>query len=246
MRLSLQLYTVRRELEADLPGTLKALAAVGFQQVEPYNFHENPQELAAALDENGLSAPSGHAPLLRSDQDAIFAAAKMLGIGTVIDPHVPEDRWKTEEDIAATAAALNDAAAKGAGYGVKVGYHNHWWELETLPDGRTGLEVLAAQLDPEVVLEVDTYWAAVGGQDAAALLARLGDRVRFIHIKDGPVTSDPAAQLPVGDGVMPVWDVIAAAAALETGVVELDDYAGNMMDAVQASFNYLTAGRPAA
>ncbi|WP_342022981.1 sugar phosphate isomerase/epimerase [Arthrobacter citreus] len=248
MRLSLQLYTVRRELEADLPGTLKALAGVGFDQVEPYNFQENPEELASALRDNGLSAPSGHAPLLRSgqDQDQIFSAAKTLGIGTVIDPHVPEDRWKTEDDIAATAAALNDAAAKGAAYGVRVGYHNHWWELETLPDGRTGLEVLASHLNPEVILEVDTYWAAVGGQDAAALLGRLGDRVRFIHIKDGPVTSDPAAQLPVGDGVMPVWDVIAAAAALETGVVELDDYAGNMMDAVSASFEYLTAGRPEA
>ncbi|WAP51760.1 sugar phosphate isomerase/epimerase [Arthrobacter sp. ATA002] len=246
MTYSLQLYTVRRELEADLPGTLKALAAVGFRQVEPYNFHENPADLAAALEENGLSAPSGHAPLLRSDQDAIFTAANTLGIGTVIDPHVPEDRWKTEADIAATAAALNGAAAKGADYGVRVGYHNHWWELETLPDGRTGLEVLASHLNPEVILELDTYWAAVGGQDAAALLARLGDRVRFIHIKDGPVTSDPAAQLPVGDGVMPVWDVIAAATALETGVVELDDYAGNMMDAVEASLNYLTAGRPAA
>lgn len=246
MRLSLQLYTVRRELEADLPGTLKSLAGVGFEQVEPYNFHENSEELASALQENGLSAPSGHAPLLRSDQDQIFSAAKTLGIGTVIDPHVPEDRWKTEGDIAATAAALNDAAAKGAAYGVRVGYHNHWWELETLPDGRTGLEILAAHLDPEVILEVDTYWAAVGGQDAAALLTRLGDRVRFIHIKDGPVTSDPAAQLPVGDGVMPIWDVIAAATALEAGVVELDDYAGNMMDAVTASFEYLTAGRPEA
>lgn len=246
MTFSLQLYTVRRELEADLPGTLKALAAIGFRQVEPYNFHENPRELAASLQENGLTAPSGHAPLLRADQDSIFSAARELGIGTVIDPHVPEAQWKTEEDIAATAAALNAAAARGADYGVRVGYHNHWWELELLPDGRTGLEVLAEHLNPEVVLELDTYWAAVGGQDPVALLARLGDRVRFIHIKDGPGTADPAAQLPVGEGILPVRDIIAAATALETGVIELDDYAGNMMDAVAASFTYLTSERPAA
>ena len=245
MAYSVQLYTVRRQLEDDLPGTLKQLAAIGFRQVEPYNFHEAPEELAAALKDNGLSAPSGHAPLLRSDQDAIFAAAKTLGISTVIDPFVPEEQWKTAEDIAATAAALNAAAAKGADYGVRVGYHNHWWELALLPDGRTGLEVLAEGLDPEVVLEVDTYWAAVGGQDAAALLGRLGERVRLIHIKDGPLTSDPAAQQPVGDGAMPVWDVIDAATALETGVIELDDYSGNMMDAVAASFAYLNSGRPA-
>ena len=243
MTFSLQLYTVRRELEADLPGTLKQLSAIGFLAVEPYNFHVNPEELSEALRENNLSAPSGHAPLLRSDQDAIFDAAIILGIGTVIDPHVPAEQWTTQEDIAATAAALNAAAEKGAARGVRVGYHNHWWELQTLDDGRTGLEVLAAHLNPEVVLEVDTYWAAVGGQNPVALLERLGDRVRFIHIKDGPATSNPADQVAVGSGSMPVWDIIGAAGALETGVVELDDHNGNMMDAVAASFEYLSAGR---
>ena len=246
MTFSLQLYTVRQDLENDLPGTLQRLAEIGFREVEPYNFQHNTEALAAALQSNGLSAPSGHAPLLREDQDAIFSAAKALGIGTVIDPMVPGERWKTEEDIAATAAALNAAAAKAAPHGLRVGYHNHWWELETLSDGRTGLEVLAAHLAPEVVLELDTYWAAVGGQDPVDLLARLGNRVRFIHIKDGPVTTDPAAQLPVGAGKMPVWDILAAATALETGVVELDDYAGDMLTAVAASFEYLTAGRPGA
>ena len=243
MTFSLQLYTVRRELEADLPGTLKQLAAIGFTEVEPYNFHVNPQELSEALRENKLSAPSGHAPLLGGDQDAIFDAAKILGISTVIDPHVPAEQWTTQEDIAATATALNTAAEKGAAHGVRVGYHNHWWEMQTLDDGRTGLEVLAAHLNPEVVLEVDTYWAAVGGQDPVALLKRLGDRVRFIHIKDGPATSNPADQVAVGNGSMPVWDIIGAAEALETGVVELDDHNGNMMDAVAASFEYLSAGR---
>ncbi|MFJ7751543.1 sugar phosphate isomerase/epimerase family protein [Arthrobacter sp. NPDC097144] len=244
MTFSLQLYTVRRELEADLPGTLKQLAAIGFREVEPYNFHVNAEELAAALKENNLSAPSGHAPLLRSDQDAIFEAARLLGIGTVIDPHVPEEQWTSEEDIAATAAALNAAAEKGASLGVRVGYHNHWWELQTLPDGRTGLDVLAEHLSPDVVLEVDTYWAAVGGQDPVELLERLGDRVRFIHIKDGPATSNPADQVAVGSGTLPIWNIVDAASALESGVVELDDHAGNMMDAVAASFEYLNAGRP--
>lgn len=246
MTFSLQLYTVREQLDADFAGTFQQLAAVGFGQVEPYNFHEDTAALQAALQDNGFSAPSGHAPLLRSDQQQIFAAARTLGIGTVIDPHVPAERWNSEEDIASTAAALNAAAAAAAASGLRVGYHNHWWELETLPDGRTGLEILAAYLEPGVVLEVDTYWAAVGGQDPVRLLERLGGRVRFIHIKDGPVTADSGAQLPVGDGKMPVWDIIAAAPGLETGVVELDGYAGDMMEAVAASFAFLAAGRPEA
>lgn len=246
MAYSIQLYTVRNAIDADLPGTIKRLADIGFTQVEPYNFVATADVLGEALRANGISAPSGHAPLLRADQDQIFAAANVLGISMVIDPAVAEDRWKNVADIEATANLLNAAAKKGAEYGVTVGYHNHWWEFETFPDGRTGLEVLADRLDPEVILELDTYWASVGGQDPAALLARLGDRVRLIHIKDGPATRDPRAQVAVGAGSLPVWDIIDAASALDVGVIELDDFDGEMFDAVTDSFRYLAAGRVAA
>ncbi|MBG0738190.1 sugar phosphate isomerase/epimerase [Paeniglutamicibacter antarcticus] len=243
MTYSLQLYTVRGPLEADLPGTIKRVAEIGYTAVEPYNFVATADELAAALTANNLTAPSGHAPLLRADQDQIFAAAQKLGISTVIDPHVDSSRWNTEEDIVATAKALNAAAAKGAGYGIRVGYHNHEFELESRISGRSGLEVLAAHLDPSVVLEVDTYWAAVGGEDPVKLLGRLGERVKLIHIKDGPLTKENKDQVAVGQGSAPIWDVIAAVPGLEIGVVELDDFNGDIFDAVTESLNYLKAGR---
>ncbi len=243
MTYSLQLYTVRGPLEADLPGTIARVAGIGYTAVEPYNFVSTADELAAALTANNLTAPSGHAPLLREDQDEIFAAARKLGISTVIDPHVDSSRWSTEEDIVATAKALNAAAAKGAGYGIRVGYHNHEFELESRIDGRSGLEVLADHLDPSVVLEVDTYWAAVGGEDPVKLLGRLGERVKLIHIKDGPLTKENTDQVAVGQGSVPIWDVIAAVPELEVGVVELDDFNGDIFDAVTQSFNYLTAGQ---
>lgn len=243
MTYSLQLYTVRGPLESDLQGTIERVAAIGYTAVEPYNFVATAGQLADTLRANGLTAPSGHAPLLRADQEEIFAAAKRLGIGIVIDPHVDRSRWSTAEDIRETATALNAAARKGAEYGIRVGYHNHEFELESRIDGRSGLEVLAEHLDPDVVLEVDTYWAAVGGEDPAALLQRLGDRVRFIHIKDGPLTKEDKDQVAVGSGKMPIWDVIEAAPSLEVGVVELDDFTGDIFDAVADSFNYLKAGK---
>ena len=243
MPYSIQLYTVRTALEEDLAGTIQRLAGIGFTMVEPYHFVAKAAELKQAMAENKLTAPSGHAPLLSDDQDAIFAAARQLGIGTVIEPYVPDERWNTLDDIKDTAAQLNAAAAKGAEYGVRVGYHNHWWEVESLIDGKTALEHLADHLDPALVLEVDTYWAAVGGQNPAELLARLGDRVKFIHITDGPVTADPSSQLAVGDGKMPIWDVLEAAKSLEAGVVELDDFQGDMFDAVADSYRYLSSGK---
>lgn len=245
MSYSIQLYTVRKALEEDLAGTIRRLADIGFTMVEPYRFVAKAAELKQALAENNLTAPSGHAPLLSDDQDEIFAAARQLGIGTVIDPHVPIERWNSLADIKETAEQLNAAAAKGAEYGVRVGYHNHWWEVSVI-DGKTALEHLADNLDPAVVLELDTYWAAVGGQNPAELLARLGSRVKFIHIKDGPLTSDPASQTAVGNGKMDIWDVINAAGSLEAGVIELDDFQGDMFDAVQDSYSYLSSGKVSA
>jgi len=241
MNYSLQLYTLRDAMQEDLPGTIRKVAEIGFSQVEPYNFVATAEELGRALKENGLTAPSGHAPLLSQDQDQIFAAAKALGISTVIEPFIPAEQWQSAEDIRATAASLNAAARKGAGHGIRVGYHNHQWELESTIDGRTALEYFADLLDPELVLEVDTYWVAVGGKDPVDILAKLGDRVKFIHIKDGPLTPDTKAQLPAGQGKLPVLDVIAAARSLEVGVVEFDDYAGDIFEGINESLSFLMA-----
>jgi sugar phosphate isomerase/epimerase len=241
MDYSLQLYTLRRPLEEDLAGTIRRVAEIGFTQVEPYNFVATARELGAALREHGLSAPSGHAPLLSQDQDEIFAAARELGITTVIDPFLPAEHWQKAEDIQATAAKLNAAAKKGAEFGIRVGYHNHAWELESTIEGRTALEYFADLLDPELVLEVDTYWVAVGGQDPVDILTKLGDRVKLIHIKDGPLTTDTKAQQPAGQGKVPVLEVIAAAKSLEVGVVEFDDYAGDIFEGIAESLSFLTA-----
>jgi sugar phosphate isomerase/epimerase len=209
--------------------------------VEPYNFVATAKELGAALKENGLTAPSGHAPLLSQDQDEIFAAAKELGISTVIEPYITAEHWQSAEDIRATAAKLNAAAKKGAEYGIRVGYHNHAWELESSIEGTTALEYFTGLLDPELVLEVDTYWVAVGGKDPVQVLTKLGDRVKFIHIKDGPVTTETKAQQPAGQGRIPVWDVIRAAKSLEVGVVEFDDYSGDIFEGITQSLAYLNS-----
>lgn len=246
MSYSLQLYTLRNAIQQDLPGTIKRVADIGFTQVEPYNFVATAKELGAALTANGITAPSGHAPLLGQDQDQIFAAARELGISTVIDPYLPAEHWQNAEDIQATAAKLNEAAKKGAEYGIRVGYHNHAWELESTIEGRTALEYFADLLDPELVLEVDTYWVAVGGQDPVDILTKLGDRVKLIHIKDGPLSTDTKAQQPAGQGRIAVWDVIGAARALEVGVVEFDDYSGDIFEGIAESLAYLQSGSASA
>ncbi len=237
--LSVQLYSVRAAFAEDPLDTLRRLAAIGFTQVEPYGVLENVAVLRTALPDHGLTAPTAHAQLIGADQPAVFAAAVECGITVVIDPFVPADRWQDAAGVAATATALNDAAKLAAEHGLTVGYHNHWWELETRLDGRSAFEVLADQLDPSVVLEVDTYWATAGGADAPALLRRLGKRVHALHIKDGDLATDASGQVPAGQGRIPVADVLAAAPdALR--VVEFDAYDGDIFDGIAASHAYLT------
>ena len=246
--LSLQLYTVREALDSDFAGTMQRVADIGFTRVEPYDFLARADALATGFAATGLTAPSAHfrfldaGSLAGTSLDDVFATAARLGIPTVIDPFVDPAKWLSAANIHKTADALNAAAEIAVKHGIRIGYHNHWFELESVIDGDTGLEILGSGLNPAIILELDTYWAAAGGQDVVALLGRLGDRVRLLHIKDGPIEPDPASQLAVGNGKMPIWDIIAAATSLEVAVVELDAFAGDMFDAVTDSVKYLNAG----
>lgn len=239
--LSVQLYTVREALVEDLHGTLERLAALRFTQVEPFALTRYGEALGPALAAAGLSAPSAHQSFVGSDDaDTVFATAAALGVGLVVDPRVDRARWETVGGVEAIADDLNAAAERAGRHGVRVGYHNHAQELEIVLDGTTALEVLAARLADEVVLEVDVYWAAVGGLDPVALLTRLGDRVAALHVKDGPATADPLDQVAVGHGDLPIRDIVAAAPhALR--VVELDDTRGDRFQAVADSCAWLRA-----
>lgn len=231
-RISLQLFTVRDALAADLHGTLHRIADAGYTNVEPYAVSDHVDDYLLAFTELNLSAPSLHAHLIGKEIRPIFEAAVALGARTIIEPFVEAENWNTTDQVTRTASKLNDIAVIAAEYELRVGYHNHAWELENVLEGMSALEMLAQQLDPAVVLELDTYWCAVGGQDVLALMKRLGERVQLLHIKDGDISTDYLAQTAVGDGRMPVAQIIAAADPSALLVVELDDFAGDVFDAV--------------
>ncbi|HEY6496115.1 MAG TPA: sugar phosphate isomerase/epimerase [Trebonia sp.] len=241
--LALQLYTVRDQLPAGRLDVLRAIRGFGYGAIEPYDVLTDPGRLRADLDEAGLTVCSVHARALGEDADALLDGARTVGADTVIVPSVPAGRFADLDAVTALARELNQAAAKAAGLGLRFGYHNHAFELPPLADGRPGLEALADALDPAVLLEVDTYWAAVGSgrpQDVTGLLTRLGDRVRYLHVKDGPVTRDDP-MTAVGTGRMPVGEILAACPSAEWHVIELDRCATDMLTAVRESLEWLTA-----
>jgi sugar phosphate isomerase/epimerase len=236
---ALQLYTVREQLTVDRPGVLARVAALGYGAVEPFGILDDPDGLRADLDAAGLFACSVHAVPIGEQADAVVRAARTLGADTVIVPYLPPARFAGADGVRDLARELNERAAWLAGQGLRLGYHNHDFELSSLVGGTPALEVLADQLDDAVLLEVDTYWAAVGGQDVPALLRRLGDRVRYLHVKDGPAVSRDDFMTAVGAGRLPVAEILAASPSADWHVVELDRCATDMLTAVADSMAWL-------
>ena len=257
---SVQLYTVRDAISADLQGAVARVAEIGFTKVEPYSFVERADEFAKAFAASGITAPSGHAPVIdAADPARAFDAASQLGIGTVIDPFIPTDRWQTADDAARIADRVNELQTIAAAQGLRFGYHNHQWEFANQVDGRSIYELFVEQLTPDVALDLDTYWSTVGGADTPELLRRLGDRVQFLHVKDGPIAGTIATTLPSNESALKVSDeltaafkdqlpagsgdvnvaAILAAAPNALRVVEFDGYAGDVFEGIAASYAWL-------
>ncbi|MFE7408603.1 sugar phosphate isomerase/epimerase family protein [Isoptericola sp. NPDC057559] len=257
---SVQLYSLRDAIAADLDAAVARVREIGYEQVEPYAFVERAADFERAFAATGLAAPSGHAAVIdAADPDVVFDAAARLGIGIVIDPFVPTERWQTADDAKRLAERVNELTVRAAGHGLRFGYHNHQWEFTNKVDGRAVFEVFAEQLDPAAVLEVDTFWATVGGADAPAVLKALGDQVVAIHVKDGEVSGDIATvlpssesaldvppalkaayenQVPAGQGDVDVAAILAAAPQA-IRVVEFDSYAGDVFEGIAASLAWL-------
>jgi sugar phosphate isomerase/epimerase len=257
---SVQLYTLRDAIAADLAGTVARVREIGYELVEPYAFVQNADGFAKAFADAGVTAPSGHAAVIdHEDPSVVFDAAARLGMDIVIDPFIPTDRWQTADDAKTIAERVNVLADQAKGHGLRFGYHNHQWEFTNKVDGRPVYDLFVEQLAPEVVLEVDTFWVTVGGADAPAVLRSLGDRVVAIHVKDGKVTGDIATALPSAESALDVPDAlkaafenqtpagqgdvdvpaILAAAPAALRVVEFDRYSGDVFDGIAQSLAWL-------
>jgi sugar phosphate isomerase/epimerase len=237
--LGIQLYSVRDDIgPGKLDGTLARLAAAGFTHAEPYDILTDPGGLGAALRGAGLLADTAHASVVRHGETAVLDAAEALGISTVITPWVDPAGIADRAGVERLAAALNGAAERGAARGIRIGYHNHDFEFAERIDGVPAYEVLVGLLDPAVVLEVDVYWAGVGGADVFELLPRLGDRVRLLHLVH---EREPGNDRPVlgVDTAGRMAEVLAlTAATVELPVVEVVAHHSDVWPLVERNAAY--------
>ena len=240
-QIALQLYTLRQLAADDLAGTLRAVAAAGYQSVELAGLPPTvPGELARLLEVSELRAIASHEAVesLRTDTHGVAARMAEVACPRVIVPWMPEGDRRKVDDVRRFAAELGGYARQLADEGIRLGYHNHAFEFEPL-DGTTIWDVLLAELPPEVEIELDVYWAAAGGRDPIAEIRTAVGRVRLLHMKDRTAGPEPH-DAPVGEGTLPFPEIIEAArsAGVEWYVVEQDEPRAPLDD-VTRSLRYL-------
>ena len=223
--IGLELYTVGKEMDADPRGTLKQVAAAGYKEVELSPLSKlSAKETKAALDEFGLTNPSGHYLLqdLQKDMQGKIAFAKEMGqeyivltVPWVADPSrfTPDPKLGpyamfmaviqglTLDDFKWNAEQFNKIGAELKKSGLQLAYHNHNFEFKKYGD-TTGYDELLRLTDPELVkFEMDCGWVTVAGHSPVDYLHKYPDRYRLLHIKDFKPGFTPTSKLgETGEG----------------------------------------------
>jgi sugar phosphate isomerase/epimerase len=142
------------------------------------------------------------------------------------------------DDVRRFAAELGAVARSFVDRGIRLGYHNHAFEFAPL-EGTTVWEVLLAELPAEVELELDVYWASIGGRDPVAEIRATAHRVRLLHMKDRTAGPEPR-DTPAGEGILAFPAIVEAGrgARVEWYVVEQDDAQDPLAD-ITAAARYL-------
>ena len=250
-KIAVQLYSVRKELEKDMSGTLKRLADIGFEAVETAFWPKDVsiKQAGQYLKDAGLPVCSAHIELPTGDQKAVLLeTAKELGCKKMIWHGWPEDiRYGSLAGTKQLVADYNDANRFAKANGLQFGIHNHWWEFRNKAGKRFVYEVLLESLDRDIFFEIDTYWVKVAGHDPAAIIKKFGKRAPLLHIKDGPAVwrdsladDNPDPMVAVGKGTQNFPAIVKAANGnTEWMIVEMDKTETDVFEALQESYNYL-------
>jgi sugar phosphate isomerase/epimerase len=239
--LAVQLWSLREEAANDFPAVLKRVADIGYAGVEPAGMHgHDPREIGKLIADLGMEVPAIHVSTPNSENLAeIVEEAQALGAKYVVGGYSPL-YGETDEAWRETAVRFRQAGEMLEPYGLSFAFHNHWFEFAPYGDGFM-YDMLLAEA-PNVSSELDVYWAAVGGADPIELLRRYKSHIPLLHARDG-MLKEERSMVAVGSGVLPIPEIIRAADSdvLQWLVVEIDDGEGDMFEAVEESYRYLTS-----
>jgi sugar phosphate isomerase/epimerase len=201
-KMGLQLYTMRAAMRSDVDGTLKRIAALGYEELETYGFDPEAigyygmpaKAFAQRLRDLQLTAPSGHYDLNRyagapvADLTAYVSrcidGAHALGQTYVTWPLLDEG-FRTIDKFKLVAERLNLIGAQIKKAGLELAYHNHDFEFVE-QNGQIGYDIILKETDPALVkLQMDLYWIAHGSKRSPhEWFVRQPGRYVMWHVKD--------------------------------------------------------------
>jgi sugar phosphate isomerase/epimerase len=241
--IALQLYSIREACQEDFPGTLEAVAEMGYEGVDfaGYYGYEAP-EIRAMLDDLGLRVAGCHTALstLMGDQfEQTVDFNHILGNEYLVVPGLPQERRNSREAWLETAGIFNDIAAKLEPEGMYTGYHNHHIEFTPYDDGRTPWDVFFGNTNDRVVMQIDIGNALHGGGDPVAYLRRYPGRALTVHLKEYAADKD---KVILGEGDVDwdaVFEEVERQGVTEWYIVEQENYPYPPLESVKRCLDNL-------
>ena len=245
--LGAQLFTLRDHTKTpdEIRRTIDRVRKMGYVAVQASALGPiEPTELASICSVAGVQIVATHINYKRicDEVQAVIDEHQLWGCRHVAIGGLPQE-FRNREGFSRFAVEASEAARPLIDAGLTFSYHNHSFELERF-EGRTGLDILCDESDPEVFsFEVDTYWIQHGGANPVTWLDKLADRMHIVHLKD--LAMDGAQQLfaEVGEGNLE-WEPILAAgkrAQIEWYLIEQDQCQRDPFESLELSLRNLRA-----
>lgn len=220
-----QTWPVRQMIAKDFSGTIKMLAASGFETIElcsPVGYAHmgfagvgkyKPAELKGILADAGVTCVSSHFSLeeLRQDQEGRIAWAQSIGLTQMMVPSLEGPRRPTVDDVKRAADEYNGMAEKAARAGIQQGLHNESWTVSTTADGQRTYDLLFKFLDPRLVKFQFQVSEISDGYDAVQYFTRYPGRFISMHAQGWSAKTRKIT--PLGQGTLD-WKKIFAAAKI--------------------------------
>ena len=259
--IGLELFTVRFECEQDFPGTLEKVAAIGYKEVELFDFYgRKASEIRRLLGSAGLVAPSSHTlsyilspqsqlSEVRPRWEKLIEYAAGLGVHYLGGSIGGVSKLNPLDDYKRLADLMNAVGEQCKRAGLQFAYHNLNVEFREY-DGVVPYDWLLRHTDPQSVqLEIDCYWLTRAGRDPVEYFKKYPGRTPLLHIKDrkpgyAPSTipdPGPGPFTEVGYGSINWKRILAAASGggLKHYYVEQDFCDRPVFESLKMSYNYL-------
>jgi sugar phosphate isomerase/epimerase len=258
MKIGAQMFTLRETCGTpdEIAQSLEKVKAMGYDGVQAsaagFNTLEEGElkQIKKAMDDNGLVCAATHESLdnMRDHLEAVITKHRILDCSYTAIGGTLFGQKTTVSDWEGFSSEFNRITKELGEAGIRAGYHNHSHEYQILEDGRTPMDVMLANFEPHVWMELDVYWVAHGLADPAAWIQRIAasgkNRIPCVHYKDGTVDHDRNHfMMPVGDGNLN-WAPINEAcknAHVEWALVERDHGPHDPFDALERAITNMKA-----